>query len=152
MTTKKKNQEKEFGDDFEKPALKRGEYNSKFEYVVKTYWRPFMAWQYFFVCIFDFILGPIGHSMMYAFGFLSGAYVPWEAISLQGGGLYHVSMGAIIGVTAWTRGMEYIKNSRNYDYPSYRQHEYGPVPEIPYPSPYEDDRDPVDEAEARMRP
>lgn len=143
---------KEESVDFEKPALRRGAYNSKFEYVVKSYWRPFMAWQYFFVCIFDFILGPIGHSVMYSLGFLPGVYVPWEAITLQGGGLYHISMGAIVGVTAWTRGLEYINSNKNTEYASYRQYEYNSIPDIPYPNPYDDDRDPVDEAEARMRP
>ena len=131
-------------------STSRRKYNSRFEYAVKTYWRPFMAWQYFFVCIFDFILGPIGHSVMYGVGFLPGPYVPWESITLQGGGLYHISMGAIVGVTAWTRGMEQIK----YGDSAYPTYESVP-PEMPYPS-YDpaafDDRDPVDEAEARMRP
>jgi hypothetical protein len=132
---------------FVEDATNRKKYNSRFEYVVKTFWRPFMAWQYFFVCIFDFILGPIGHSVMYVMGFLSGTYVPWESITLQGGGLYHISMGAIVGVTAWTRGMEQIKYG-DQSYPTY-VHE----PEIIYPEDpmVYDDRDPVDEAEARMR-
>jgi hypothetical protein len=129
--------------------VNRKKYNSKFEYVVKTYWRPFMAWQYFFVCIFDFILGPVGYSIMYAMGFLHGNYVPWESITLQGGGLYHISMGAIVGVTAWTRGMEQIKYGDS-SYPTYDTD----LREIPYPSDsiIDDDRDPVEEAEARMRP
>jgi hypothetical protein len=30
----------------------------------------------------------------------------WESITLQGGGLYHLSMGAIVGVSAFGRTKE----------------------------------------------
>jgi hypothetical protein len=30
----------------------------------------------------------------------------WEPLTLQGAGLFHVAMGAILGVTAWSRGRE----------------------------------------------
>lgn len=70
----------------------------------KTQWRPAMAWQYFTVCICDFILFPIGHA-----GFLAAwgvRYTEWHPLTLQGGGLYHIAMGAVVGVTAWTRTQE----------------------------------------------
>lgn len=74
------------------------------EHWLKSWWRPLMAIQYMVVCLFDFILGPI-MTMIY-FGLASKSYVPWVPLTLQGGGLYHVSMGAVVGLTAWTRSTE----------------------------------------------
>lgn len=74
---------------------------------IKKYWRPFMAWQYAAVCIFDFIIGPL-MTMAY-FHASGGTYIPWEPLTLKESGFYHLSMAAIIGVAAWTRGQEIIK-------------------------------------------
>ena len=38
-------------------------------------------------------------SIMYAKG-------QWQSLTLQGGGLFHIAFGAILGAAAWTRGME----------------------------------------------
>jgi len=73
---------------------------------VKTRWRPIMAWQYLLVCLFDFIGGPV-INMIYFHDHSTG-YEQWTSLTLQGGGLYHMAMGAIIGVTAWSRGQEKI--------------------------------------------
>ena len=67
---------------------------------IKHYWRPAIAWQYFAVCVFDFIIFPAAY--MY---FTNQA---WDPITLKAGGFYHLSMAAIIGVAAWTRGQEKI--------------------------------------------
>lgn len=67
---------------------------------LKQYWRPAIAWQYFVVCICDFIIFP-ALSFQYA--------VDWDPITLQQSGFYHMSMAAIIGVSAWTRGQEKIE-------------------------------------------
>ena len=34
------------------------------------------------------------------------AFRQWAPITLQGGGLFHVAMGAVLGVSAWSRGQE----------------------------------------------
>ena len=31
---------------------------------INTTWRPMMAWQYFVVCLFDFVVGPIGWAII----------------------------------------------------------------------------------------
>lgn len=67
---------------------------------IKQYWRPAIAWQYFAVCLFDFIIFPA--ASMY---FLNK---PWEPLTLKESGFYHLAMAAIIGVAAWTRGQEKI--------------------------------------------
>lgn len=74
---------------------------------LKTYWRPAMAWQYMVVCLFDFVLAPI---MMAWLSVATGTpIVPWVSLTLQGSGLYHLAMGAVIGVATWSRGKEKIQ-------------------------------------------
>ncbi len=78
-----------------------------YESWLKTYWRPAMAWQYFMVCMFDFILFPLIHQ---AYLYLTKVpYVAWEPITMSLGGMYHISMAAIIGIAAWTRGQERLR-------------------------------------------
>ena len=67
---------------------------------IKQYWRPLIAYQYFAVCIFDFIIFPAAY--MYF------SQQQWNPITLKEGGFYHLAMAAIIGVAAWTRGQEKI--------------------------------------------
>lgn len=67
---------------------------------IKQYWRPAIAWQYFAVCVFDFIIFPAAY--------MHFASQPWDPITLKEGGFYHLAMAAIIGVAAWTRGKEKI--------------------------------------------
>jgi hypothetical protein len=73
----------------------------------KSKWRPAVAWQYVAVCLFDFIIAPV-MILTYAHFHPEAVYAPWAPLTLQGGGLYHLSMGAIAGVSAWSRGQEKI--------------------------------------------
>ena len=75
---------------------------------IKHYWRPFMAYQYLAVCLADFILFPL-LTMLFSY-WTGNVYVQWDPITLKESGFYHLSMGAIIGVAAWTRGQEKISN------------------------------------------
>lgn len=70
-----------------------------------TKWRPAMAWTYMAICILDFAVFPILWSLLQAYksGQVTSQWVP---ITLQGAGLFHMSMGAILGISAWTRGKE----------------------------------------------
>lgn len=74
---------------------------------LKSYWRPAMAWQYMVVCVFDFIGGPIMSAWISVY--TKTQYIPWKSLTLDNSGLYHLAMGAIIGVAAWTRGKEKIQ-------------------------------------------
>lgn len=78
----------------------------------KNAWRPAMAWLYFAICAFDFIAAPI-FTFWFAY-FAKINYVPWSPISLQGGGLIHVSLGAIIGVYTWSRTKEKLAGIVDY--------------------------------------
>ena len=42
----------------------------------------------------------------------------WNPLTLQGGGLFHISMGAVLGVAAWTRGQEKLARYDHGFYPS----------------------------------
>lgn len=73
---------------------------------ITKYWRPAMAWQYTAVCLFDFMLAPMLTAIYYKWA--GGTYVPWIPITLKEGGFYHMSMMAIVGISAYTRGQEKI--------------------------------------------
>lgn len=75
---------------------------------VTTGWRPALAWSYVLICIFDFIGGPILYNVL-QFHNPGQDVGMWQAITLQGGGLYHLSMGAIIGISTHGRTQEKIK-------------------------------------------
>jgi hypothetical protein len=72
---------------------------------MNTKWRPAMGWMYMIVCTFDFIIFPILWSMLQAVN-QGSVTIPWQPLTLQGAGLFHMAMGAIVGVTAWSRGQE----------------------------------------------
>ena len=75
------------------------------EHWVNTHWRPAMGWLYMTTCAFDFILFPIGWSILQA---ISHGQVTsqWQPLTLQGAGLYHMAMGTILGVAAYGRTKE----------------------------------------------
>lgn len=79
---------------------------------MKAYWRPAMAWLYMSVCLCDFILFPIAWSILQAY--IHGAVqAQWNPITLQGAGLFHLAMGAILGVAAYGRTKEKINGISN---------------------------------------
>lgn len=69
-------------------------------------WRPAMGWMYLIVCITDFILFPVLWSLLMKEH--GSAVTAWDPLTLKGGGLFHVAMGAVLGVAAWSRGQEKI--------------------------------------------
>lgn len=77
-----------------------------------TRWRPAIAWSYLMVCLFDFMIGPvIFNTLQYL---KEGTNISmWQSITLQGGGLYHLSMGAILGVSAFGRTKEKLAALEN---------------------------------------
>jgi hypothetical protein len=71
-------------------------------------WRPMMAMMYMSCCIFDFALFPIMFTVVqfWETSIANDAFRQWVPITLQGGGLFHVAMGAVLGVTAYGRTQE----------------------------------------------
>lgn len=70
-------------------------------------WRPAMGWTYMAICILDFAIFPILWSILQAYydGTVSSQ---WDPLTLKGAGLFHMAMGAILGIAAWTRGQEKV--------------------------------------------
>lgn len=70
-------------------------------------WRPAMAWSYLIVCVFDFVLFPLLFGIFYSKNI--ELLNTWTPFSLRGGGLYHMAMLTIVGVTAWNRTQEKLQ-------------------------------------------
>lgn len=88
---------------------------------MKEKWRPAMGWMYMSICCFDFVLFPILWSILQALVHDGVITSQWTPLTLQGAGLFHMAMGAILGVAAWTRGQEKLaimSNPQAYGYPS----------------------------------
>lgn len=78
--------------------------NKKEEHWSKSYWRPAMGWSYMAICLFDFMLAPV------FFGILSAVtktpMIAWKSLTLAEGGLFHLAMGAVLGISAFGRTQE----------------------------------------------
>jgi hypothetical protein len=74
-------------------------------------WRPMMGWIYMITCVTDFILFPILWAILQAA--LKQPVTAWQPITLQGAGLFHLSMGAIIGIAAFGRTQEKLAGANN---------------------------------------
>jgi hypothetical protein len=86
---------------------KISESEKKKEDWMNSKWRPMMGWSYMITCIADFVVFPVLWSVLQT---LQGGQVTvqWNPITLQGAGLYHMAMGAVLGIAAWSRGKEKI--------------------------------------------
>jgi len=86
-------------------------------------WRPAMGWMYMLVCTTDFVLFPVLWSLVQVVG---GGEVKtqWSPITLQGAGLFHMAMGAILGIAAYGRTQEKMAGANNG----------GIAPAVPTPS------------------
>lgn len=118
------------------------------------YWRPAAAWVYLSICVFDFVAMPIYHlrsqgnldrvveismrlrpeDQLNALVQLSRK-TAWEPLTLSESGLFHVAMGAILGVAAWTRGRVQEQMVRNTPRARSRDELYDePMADAPDPS------------------
>jgi hypothetical protein len=58
-------------------------------------------------CLFDFIVGPILYNVLQYYN--PGQNLDmWQPLTLQGGGLYHIAMGVVLGISAHGRTQEKI--------------------------------------------
>lgn len=73
-------------------------------------WRPMMGWMYMVTCTADFVVFPVLWSILQA---VSKGQVTqqWQPLTLQGAGLYHVAMGAVLGIAAYGRTKEKIEGA-----------------------------------------
>jgi len=64
------------------------------------------------VCIFDFMFAPILWSIVQSIGH-GQVNVQWQPLTLQGAGLFHVAMGAVLGLAAYGRTQEKLAGANN---------------------------------------
>jgi hypothetical protein len=74
-------------------------------------WRPMMGWMYMLVCIFDMILFPILWSLLQTV--THTPITQWNPLTLQGAGLFHIAMGAVLGIAAFGRTQEKMAGANN---------------------------------------
>ena len=83
------------------------ETSSGFSDFINSRWRPMMAVIYMLTCFTDFVLFPVLWSILQAL-FHGTVTSQWAPLTLQGAGLYHIAMGAVLGLAAYGRSQEKI--------------------------------------------
>lgn len=73
---------------------------------VDNKWRPAMGWMYLGVCVFDFMVFPV--LWAWAQTVQGTPITQWSPLTLQGAGLFHMAMGAVLGIAVWNRSKEKI--------------------------------------------
>jgi hypothetical protein len=74
-------------------------------------WRPMMGWMYMVVCMFDMIVFPILWSLLQTM--THTPITQWNPLTLQGAGLFHIAMGAVLGIAAFGRTQEKMAGANN---------------------------------------
>lgn len=74
-------------------------------------WRPMMGWLYMATCTFDFVIFPILWSLLQSV--MGHQVTQWQPLTLQGAGLYHIAMGAVLGLAAFGRTQEKLAGANN---------------------------------------
>jgi Holin of 3TMs, for gene-transfer release len=86
---------------------------------MNTKWRPAMGWMYMGVCIFDFVLAPVLWAVIqfWETQAANDAFRQWQPMTLQGAGLFHMAMGAVLGLAAWGRTQEKLNGTASNNLP-----------------------------------
>jgi hypothetical protein len=86
---------------------------------MNTKWRPAMGWMYMGVCIFDFVLAPVlwATIQFWETQAANDAFRQWQPMTLQGAGLFHMAMGAVLGLAAWGRTQEKLNGTSSNNVP-----------------------------------
>lgn len=84
---------------------------------MNTKWRPMMGWSYMLTCVADFVLFPILWSIIQMVG-EGKVEMQWQPITLQGAGLYHIAMGAVLGIAAFGRTQEKLNDKAGSTVPT----------------------------------
>jgi hypothetical protein len=79
-------------------------------------WRPAMGWMYMIVCMLDMAIFPVLWSLLQVF--THQTITQWNPLTLQGAGLFHLAMGAVLGIAAWGRTQEKVAGAANNSTPS----------------------------------
>jgi hypothetical protein len=89
----------------------KSESESKKEDWMNSKWRPMMGWMYMLVCMFDMIIFPVLWSLLQTV--THTPITQWNPLTLQGAGLFHIAMGAVLGIAAFGRTQEKLNGANN---------------------------------------
>ena len=73
---------------------------------MQNLWRPAMGWMYMLICLLDMAVFPVLWSLLQAM--TKQPITQWMPLTLQGAGLFHIAMGAVLGIAAFGRTQEKI--------------------------------------------
>ena len=74
-------------------------------------WRPMMGWMYMLVCTMDMVVFPVLWSLLQTT--TGTGLTQWNPLTLQGAGLFHIAMGAVLGIAAFGRTQEKLGGANN---------------------------------------
>ena len=91
--------------------LEKSESEKKKEDWMNSKWRPMMGWMYMLVCTMDMVVFPILWSLLQTM--THSPITQWNPLTLQGAGLFHIAMGAVLGIAAFGRTQEKLGGANN---------------------------------------
>jgi len=89
----------------------KSESEQKKEDWMNSKWRPMMGWMYMVVCMMDMVVFPILWSLLQTT--VGAGLTQWNPLTLQGAGLFHIAMGAVLGIAAFGRTQEKLNGANN---------------------------------------
>ena len=89
----------------------KSESEKKKEDWMNSKWRPMMGWMYMVVCMMDMVVFPILWSLLQTL--THSPITQWNPLTLQGAGLFHIAMGAVLGIAAFGRTQEKLNGANN---------------------------------------
>ena len=89
----------------------KSESDKKKEDWMNSKWRPMMGWMYMLICTMDMVVFPVLWSLLQAV--THTAITQWNPLTLQGAGLFHIAMGAVLGIAAFGRTQEKLNGANN---------------------------------------
>ena len=89
----------------------KSESEKKKEDWMNSKWRPMMGWMYMIVCMMDMVVFPILWSLLQTL--THSPITQWNPLTLQGAGLFHIAMGAVLGIAAFGRTQEKMAGANN---------------------------------------
>lgn len=98
--------------DQQKSYAEMSDSEKKKEDWMNSKWRPAMGWLYMLVCLCDFVVFPVLWAVLHAV-LHSTNVTQWQPLTLQGAGLFHLAMGAVLGLAAWGRTQEKLGGANN---------------------------------------
>ena len=96
-------------------------------------WRPAMGWMYMLICTLDMGVFPVAWSVLQTV--MGQQITQWQPLTLQEAGLFHLAMGAVLGIAAFGRTQEKIAGAAVNPIPAPTPMSSSPMISAPTPRP-----------------